>query len=73
MNAPDILISKDDIQNQCMACHKRRQLVRSKKHKPILAGNAVENKYCTDCHGQHKMAQRTVRWDKETRELIVEE
>ena len=26
---------------------------------------------CIDCHGQHRLKIRTVRWDKQTKELIV--
>jgi hypothetical protein len=27
---------------------------------------------CTDCHGQHRLKSRTVRWNKRTGALIIE-
>ena len=36
------------------------------------AFGAVMNS-CTDCHGMHRMAHRTRRWDKITRKLIKDD
>ena len=32
----------------------------------------VEDLLCTDCHGDHRLKVRTVRWDKHTRKLIAD-
>ena len=29
-----------------------------------------QKKVCTDCHGAHRMAQRSVRWDKVTGKVL---
>jgi len=31
------------------------------QHKALFAG-ASEKKYCTDCHGTHRLAERKSRW-----------
>ena len=41
---------------------------RKSQHKEVLAGTG--SKTCTDCHGNHRLATRTIRWDKTTRQLL---
>jgi hypothetical protein len=31
------------------------------EHKAFLAGTAKE-KYCTDCHGEHRLLERKCKW-----------
>ncbi len=69
---PDIMYKKADINNSCMkdGCHLRAQLENEIGHRPFLAGTDTERKYCTDCHGNHKIPERQRKWDKETGKLI---
>jgi hypothetical protein len=64
---PDIMYPRDDLNSFCLKCHAADKL--SDVHQPILAGTA-EEKYCTDCHGQHRLGYRTRHWDKATGELL---
>lgn len=58
--APDIMFTKEQINPFCLDCHVRARL-EIEAHKPFFAGTSRE-KYCTDCHGQHRMAQRKCKW-----------
>ncbi len=72
---PDVMYPPEEIAKKCMKCHKKhdapakeviaRWLKRcSDKKDP---GKLV----CTDCHGQHRLKLRLVRWDKKTGKLIT--
>jgi len=67
---PDIMYPKEKINPSCLKCHAAEKL--SDIHKPILAG-AADEKYCTDCHGEHRLAYRTQRWDKATGKRLKQE
>lgn len=58
---PDILYPRDKVNAACGKCHGKF----SSEHAGVVAGSP-EKKYCTDCHGQHRLAVRTQRWDKNT-------
>lgn len=71
---PDILYSEHRINAMCEECHKEHNVP---AHKIIATwqkrcsdktnpGKIV----CSDCHGDHRLNMRTVRWDKDTRKLI---
>jgi PBP1b-binding outer membrane lipoprotein LpoB len=66
---PDIIYAKSDIMETCCKCH-------TMEHTPpkIVCLDAIldtkAERYCTDCHGDHHMAVRMIRWDKATRKLI---
>lgn len=64
---PEIMYPKERINPSCLKCHAPEKL--SDVHRPVLARTA-EEKYCTDCHGEHRLAHRTVRWDKATGKLL---
>ncbi len=72
---PDIMFAKDEINDACMHtnCHPRVELEKEAGHRPFFAKVDVENKYCTDCHGEHRLDERQRRWDKKTRKLIERE
>jgi len=70
VTAPEILYAKAAINLSCFECHPRDDL--SAVHEPFLAGGTKE-KYCTDCHGKHRLAVRTRRWDPETGKLIYDD
>ena len=56
LKPPDIMFAKEKIDSACKKCH--------------TTATAHPPKHCTDCHGDHVMASRTRRWDKNTGELI---
>ena len=64
---PDIMYPKETINLSCLKCHER--ITNDEEHKPILAGTGKEE-FCTDCHGEHRLAYRTQRWDRKTGELV---
>lgn len=57
---PDIMYPADKLNSFCKSCHPDGKLGGGKK-------------YCTDCHGQHRLGYRTRKWDKETGELVVDD
>ncbi|MFW6162438.1 MAG: multiheme c-type cytochrome [Planctomycetota bacterium] len=67
---PDRMFPRRIVNPFCMQCHGREQLAEEPSHAPLLAGRAEKCRYCTDCHGEHLLGERVVRWDKETGELI---
>jgi len=67
---PDRMYPADKVNPFCMQCHPRVKLVDEAMHKPLLAGTATQKKHCSDCHGEHVMAERVARWDKVTGELL---
>lgn len=81
ITAPERLYpNKGRIRLLCLRCHDWRSLIESDKdkkslkeppdHKAVLEGSNKDKKFCLDCHGEHKLAHRTRRWNKRTRELI---
>lgn len=68
---PDIMYSKANVNPSCMKCHPKDEIIEEDHHKSLLSGTATQAKYCTDCHGiEHRVAVRTVRWDKTTGKLL---
>jgi len=67
---PDIMYPREKINPSCMKCHPKDKL--SGVHEPVIAGTA-EEKYCTGCHGEHRLAYRTRWWDKATGELLEDD
>jgi hypothetical protein len=57
---PGILYTRDKVNPFCFGCHSRDKLP-ALHHAAFLAGTAKET-YCTDCHGQHRLAQRKCKW-----------
>ncbi|MHB1037288.1 MAG: cytochrome c3 family protein [Pirellulales bacterium] len=78
---PDIIFPKEGIEANCITCHETHDAPVKKviarwmevyKDKD-LDKVSLDKMLCTDCHGDHRMAHRTVRWDKHTRKLIINE
>ncbi|MHC4604350.1 MAG: hypothetical protein ACYS6W_13575 [Planctomycetota bacterium] len=67
---PDIMFPLAKINSFCMGCHARDKI--SSLHESFLAGTTKE-KYCTDCHGDHRLIYRTRKWDKTTGKLIQDD
>jgi len=64
---PDTMYAREKVNPSCLSCHPAEKL--TDVHKPVLTGTA-EEKYCTDCHGQHRLPRRSHRWDKTTGKLL---
>ena len=62
---PDAMYGKDKINAFCFLCHTEMSVI----HRKILAGT-FDRKYCTECHGDHRLARRTRVWDKNTGRLL---
>jgi len=58
--APDTMYPLAKINPFCMSCHPKEK-IDAEQHKPLFAG-AAEKKYCTDCHGDHRLARRRCKW-----------
>jgi hypothetical protein len=79
---PEIMYPKAKINPTCMMCHPRHEIRHVASHKELLSGaktvfdsaDESDNQiYCTDCHAkEHRINVRTIRWNKQTGELIKE-
>jgi len=58
--APDIMYQRAEVNEFCMSCHPKDK-INLEQHQPLFAGTAQE-KYCTDCHGKHRLAKRRCKW-----------
>jgi hypothetical protein len=58
--APDIMYPRPKINPFCMGCHTRDK-IDTEQHKPLFAAD-TEQKYCTDCHGDHRLTNRRCKW-----------
>ena len=58
--APDIMYPRPKINPFCLGCHPQDK-IDAEQHKPLFAGTS-EEKYCTDCHGAHRLAERKCKW-----------
>lgn len=72
---PDIMFPLERIDAACQKCHEthdapaKKVLKRWQERCPAKQDFATV--VCTDCHGQHRLEKRVVRWDKKTRALIL--
>lgn len=69
---PDIMFPRKEIQAACRKCHHRHNVSAEKIAARKKQRNLENEKHlvCTDCHGNHRMKRRSVRWNKKTGELI---
>lgn len=58
--APDKMFGADEIRVFCRTCHPKGDPDK----------RDLQKKPCTDCHGNHRLKRRSVRWDKKTGELV---
>jgi hypothetical protein len=82
LTAPEIMWAKHHINPRCMTCHLRADLLKSedggdshseilaRAAKPVTNGEDDGERYCTDCHGKHRVPVRTRKWDKLTGKLL---
>ncbi len=71
---PDKMIPADAIDEACQKCHTGHDVSAAKvvmhwKRRGIDKNDAASI-VCTDCHGEHRLKIRTVRWNKKTGKLI---
>ena len=59
--APEIMYLPEAINPLCMGCHPEDKL-NAIPHKDALAGKIPGTKYCTDCHGDHRLVRRKCKW-----------
>ena len=57
---PDIMYPRPKINPFCMGCH-AKSTIDTEQHKPLFVAGA-EQKYCTDCHGDHRLTNRKCKW-----------
>ena len=71
---PEKMFAADEIDRACQQCHPRHDVPAAKVVllgvQRGLAKAEPKTIVCTDCHGDHRLAQRTVRWDKKTGKLL---
>ena len=71
---PDVMYPSSAIVAACRECHETHDAPAEKVVARWLARcpqkEDAKALVCTDCHGQHRLKIRTVRWDKKTRKLI---
>lgn len=66
---PDNMYAQEKINPSCMACHPKEKMDIA-VHKAFLADIIAKKAICSHCHGDHRLAHRTRRWNKTTGELI---
>lgn len=72
---PDKMYAPGDIARNCAECHETHDAPAAKViarwQERCPAKTDPKELLCTDCHGKHRLAFRTVWWNKKTGELIV--
>lgn len=58
--APDIMYPRPKINQFCMGCHPKDK-IDAVQHEPLFA-DTPEKRYCTDCHGSHRLTRRKCKW-----------
>jgi len=69
---PDTMFAQDNIKAFCMGCHTKDKIDIA-VHNSVMAETDPDKALCTACHGEHRLAHRTRRWDKLTRQLIKDD
>ena len=77
---PDVIIERDQINEFCRKCHETHDVPAEKviarwmenSMRQPTSQPSPQTAVCTDCHGHHRLAKRSVRWNKKTGELILE-
>jgi formate-dependent nitrite reductase cytochrome c552 subunit len=72
---PDVMYPPEKIAKKCAECHETHDApaveVIALWQQRCPEKTDPKSIVCTDCHGQHRLKLRTVRWNKRTGELIV--
>jgi len=71
---PEKMYPRDQIDKCCKECHEEHDASAAKVvarwQERGLTEIEPKNLVCTDCHFQHRLERRMVRWDKRTGELL---
>jgi hypothetical protein len=74
---PDVMYPAKKIDSSCQECHESHNVLPRGVVKRYLERcpekTDFSTVYCTDCHGEHRLKSRSVRWDKVTGKLIESE
>lgn len=86
LTAPDRMFRKELLRLNCLTCHDWVKLIASDKtkldradlkdkpdHQAVLEGRVRDKRFCTDCHGEHRMYFRTRTWDKRSGVLVAKD
>ena len=57
--APDRMFTRPQINPFCMGCHTGDK-IDTEQHKSLFEN--INDTYCTDCHGDHRLSERTCKW-----------
>lgn len=57
--APDRMFTRPQINPFCMGCHTKDK-IDSEQHKSLFEN--INDTYCTDCHGDHRLSERMCKW-----------
>ena len=72
---PDTMYPNAGIDSACVKCHETHDAPARKVVARYLercsAKKSSDQLVCTDCHGEHRLKLRSVRWDKATGKLIT--
>jgi len=72
---PDKMFDRTDVDKMCATCHDMHDAPARKviaRWQERCQGKIDPSDIaCTDCHYEHKMAKRTVWWNRKTRELVI--
>ena len=75
VTAPDKMYTLVRIDRSCRECHEDHtaspQKVISMFQARFPQNTDPKNVVCTDCHGEHRLKIRSVRWDKSTGKLVA--
>ena len=69
---PETMYPVEKIKSFCMGCHTKEKIGIA-VHTSVMAETDPRKARCTDCHGEHRLAHRTRKWDKATGELIKDD
>lgn len=58
--APDKMYTRQMINPFCLTCHSKEKL--SEEPHNILFADSGDKKFCTDCHGDHRLKDRKCKW-----------
>jgi len=74
VTAPEIMYPANKIDSLCRECHDKHDVpakdVLKRWRQRCPQKTDADTIVCTDCHGHHRLKRRTVRWDKETGDLL---
>jgi hypothetical protein len=86
LTAPDRMFRKEVLRLNCLTCHDWVKLVASDQakvgradlkekpdHQAVLQGRVRDKRFCTDCHGEHRLYHRTRVWDKRSGLLVAKD